>query len=243
LKNFMNTTFAILSLVLGFFPSGQPNISPQQLTIKSFAVASPRVVLCPESMMPGGASGCSSIEELRLELRVEVAGGDEGNLEYRYSVTAGRIFGKGPNVVWDFHDARPGEYVAAVRVKDRHGASASSSARVNFQWCGTCEWCGNCDPEFGPFLQIQPSCPATVIEGKPALISIRLTAGPHQRFGKLKYNWSLTAGRIINGDGTRTIEVDTQGLGGRKISATVAVDGLDPLANRQGSCTTLVVTK
>jgi len=101
----MNTTFAILNLVLGFFPTGQPNISRQQLTIKSFAVASPRVVLCPKSMRLGGAGGCSSSEELRLDLKVEVAAGDERNLEYRYSVTGGRTIGKGPNVVWEFHDA------------------------------------------------------------------------------------------------------------------------------------------
>jgi hypothetical protein len=232
----MNTTFAILSLVLGFFPSGQPNISPQQLTIKSFAVASPRVVLCPKSMRAG--AGCSSTgEEVRLELRVEVVAGDERQLEYRYSVTGGRIIGKGPNVVWEFHNARPGEYVAVVRIKDRHGSSASSPTRVTFELCDTC------DPEFGPFPQIQPSCPATVIEGNPALISIRLTAGSYKRFGKLKYNWSLTAGRIIKGDGTRTIKVDTQRLGGQKISATVDVYGLDPSANREGSCTTLVVRK
>jgi hypothetical protein len=237
----MNTTFAILCLVLGFFPSDQPNTSPQPLTIKSFAVASPRVVLCPKSMRPDGVTGCLSIEKLRLDLKVEVVAGNERDLEYRYSVTGGRIIGKGPKVVWEFHDARPGEYLADVRVKDRHGPSASSSTTVNIQLCGTCEWCGNCDPEFGPFPQIQPSCPATVIEGKPALISIRLTAGSYKRFGKLKYKWSLTTGRIIKGDGTRTIKVDTNGLGGQKISVTVDVYGLDPSANREGSCTTLVV--
>jgi hypothetical protein len=188
----MNTTLAILNLVLGFFPSGQPNISPQHLTIRSFAVTSPRVVLCPKSFRPGGSSGCLSSKKLRLDLRLEVAGGDEGNLEYRYSVTGGRIIGKGPNVVWEFHNPRPGDYLADVRVKNRRGDSASSSTRAEFRWCGTCEWCGNCDPEFGPFPQIQPSCPATVIEGKPALISILLTPGSYKRFGKLKYNWSVT---------------------------------------------------
>jgi len=229
----MNTTFAILNLVLAFFPTGQPNYSPQQLIIKSFAVASPYVVLCPKSMRPG--AGCSSSrEEVRLELRVEVVAGDERNLEYRYSVTSGRIIGKGPRVVWEFHDARPGEYVADVRVKDRHGASASSSTRVTFEWSDSYDpgiWAPN----------IQPTCPATVIEGKPALISIRLDAGPHERLPKLKFNWSLTAGRIIKGYETRTIKIDTRGLGGKEISASVDVDGLDPAANRQGSCTTLVV--
>jgi hypothetical protein len=182
-------------------------------------------------------SGCSSSgKDVRLELGVEVIAGDERNLEYRYSVTAGRIIGKGRSVVWEFHDAPPGQYVADVRVKNEHGASASSSTRVTFEWCDTC------DPEFGPFPQIQASCPASVIEGNPALISVRLT-GPYKRFGKLKFSWSLTAGRIIKGDGTRNIKVDTRGLGGQKISATVEVDGIDPAANREGSCTTLVMKK
>jgi hypothetical protein len=230
----MNTTFAILNLVLAFFPTGQSNTSPQQLIIKSFAVASPRVVLCLKSMRPAGPSGCLSGERLRLDLKVDVADIDEGNLEYRYSVTTGRIIGKGPNVVWEIQDARPGGYVADVRVKDRHGATTSSSTRVTF------EWSDSYDPGiWAP--KIQPSCPATVIEGRPALISIRLDAGPHERLPKLKFNWTLTAGRIIKGDGTRIIKVDTKGLGGQEISATVDVYGLDPSANREGSCTTLVV--
>jgi len=191
------------------------------------------VVLCPKSMRPGGPSGCLSIEKLRLDLKVEVVAG-ERNLEYRYSVTTGRVIGKGSNVVWEIQDARPGEYVADIRVKDRHGASASSSTRVTFGWSDSY------DPGiWAP--KIQPTCPATVIEGKPALISIRLDAGPHERLPRLKFNWSLTAGRIIKGDGTRTIKVDTRGLGGQEISASVDVYGLDPAANRQGSCTTLVV--
>jgi len=155
----MNTTFAVFTLVLAFFVSEQPNVSAQQLTIKSFAVASPRVVLCPKSFRLGGASGCLSSEKLRLDLRVEVAGGVEGNLEYRYSVTGGRIIGKGPNVAWEFHDPRPGQNVADVRVRDRHGSSASSSTSVTIELCNTC------DPEFGPFRRFnllvrQPSSKA-----------------------------------------------------------------------------------
>jgi hypothetical protein len=165
-----------------------------------------------------------------------VNAGEDSDLKYQYAVTGGSIVGKGANVVWVFHDARPGQYEAEVRVKDGHGHSASSSTRVTFEICGTC------DPPNSPSPEINLSCPAIVIEGQPALVSVHLV-GPGSRgiFGKVEFKWSLSAGKIIRGAGTRTIRVDTRGLGGQRITAVVDIDGLDPSANRRASCTTVVV--
>jgi hypothetical protein len=52
------------------------------------------------------------------------------------------------------------------------------------------------------------------------------------------YNWSVSAGTISSGQGTSSISVDTAGLGGQTVTATVELGGLDPSCSRTASCTT-----
>jgi hypothetical protein len=54
------------------------------------------------------------------------------------------------------------------------------------------------------------------------------------------YNWSVSAGTITGGQGTNTITVDTAGLGGQTVTATVELGGLDPSCSRTASCSTSV---
>ncbi|HEV8370785.1 MAG TPA: hypothetical protein VGQ39_22745, partial [Pyrinomonadaceae bacterium] len=54
------------------------------------------------------------------------------------------------------------------------------------------------------------------------------------------YNWSVSAGTISSGQGTSAITVDTSGLGGQSVTATVSVGGADPSCNNSASCTTAV---
>src|SRR5258705_10595666 len=54
------------------------------------------------------------------------------------------------------------------------------------------------------------------------------------------YNWSVSAGTISGGQGTSSITVDTAGLGGQTVTATVELGGLDPSCSRTASCTTSV---
>ena len=55
------------------------------------------------------------------------------------------------------------------------------------------------------------------------------------------YNWSVSAGTITSGQGTSSITVDTDGLGGQTVTATVELGGLDPSCARTGSCTTGII--
>jgi hypothetical protein len=52
------------------------------------------------------------------------------------------------------------------------------------------------------------------------------------------YNWSVSAGTISSGQGTSSITVNTDGLGGQTVTATVELGGLDPSCSRTASCTT-----
>jgi hypothetical protein len=56
------------------------------------------------------------------------------------------------------------------------------------------------------------------------------------------YNWSVSAGTISGGQGTSSITVDTTGLGGQTVTATLELGGLDPACSRTASCSTTVKT-
>lgn len=45
------------------------------------------------------------------------------------------------------------------------------------------------------------------------------------------YNWTVSAGSISSGQGTSAISVDTTGLAGQTVTATVTIGGLDPNCN------------
>jgi hypothetical protein len=46
--------------------------------------------------------------------------------------------------------------------------------------------------------------------------------------GDVTYNWAVSAGTISSGQGTSSITVDTTGLAGQNVTATVDLGGLDP---------------
>ena len=72
--------------------------------------------------------------------------------------------------------------------------------------------------------------------GQPVTFTASVTGGP-EGFAPT-YNWSVSAGTITSGQGTSTITVDTAGLGGQTVTATVSIGGADPTCTATNSCTT-----
>jgi hypothetical protein len=64
--------------------------------------------------------------------------------------------------------------------------------------------------------------PDSVPQGTKARVTANLVGGAI----KPTFHWSLTAGSIVSGQGTSMIPIDTTGLGGSGISATVDLGGL-----------------
>ena len=54
------------------------------------------------------------------------------------------------------------------------------------------------------------------------------------------YNWSVSAGFITSGQGTPSITVDSTGIGGQSVTATVELGGLAPECQRTVSSTAMV---
>ncbi len=146
------------------------------------------------------------------------ATGSGNPLRYKWTANGGRITGTGANVTWDLAGARPGVYQAVVDVDegDANCASFSSVAVVVTE-------CPPPPPPPPSCPTVSVSCPDSVSENAPVTFTANVSGGS----GNVTptYNWTVSAGRITSGQGTTSITVDTTGLGGQTVRATLDVEG------------------
>ena len=152
---------------------------------------------------------------------------DNDTLLFTWTVTGGRLSGEGKSVTWDLSGLAPGTYNASVEVNDGNGHPVPGSSTV------TVEVCSGCVP---PCPTVSVSCPSDVDQGAPLTFTATVNGDAN-----VTYNWSVSAGTISSGQGTSSITVSTDGLGGQTVTATVELGGLDPSCSRTASCTTSVI--
>ena len=139
-------------------------------------------------------------------------------LRYKWATDGGRLAGDGANTTWNLSGMQPGVYRATVEVDSGNDntCAAFSSAAVMVTEC----------PPATPICpNVSISCPTNVALDQP----ITFTANVVGAAAQLNYNWTVSAGHIIEGQGTRTITVDTVGLAGQTMTASLNVraNGLD----------------
>jgi hypothetical protein len=238
----MRLTRKLLLIAIAIFAVVRPPAAQQQTSksnsrnqspvISSFAPSPSTLVLpCPiDQISASGACPTARNSSLMLATHATDPNGDK--LDYTYSVTGGSINGEGSHVTWEFSGVAPGAYTASVRVDDGRGRVSAASTSVTIALCPDCvPLCGLC-----PALSV--TCPTEVDEGQPAAFTANLTQGTPVI--SETYKWTVSAGTITNGEGTSSITVDTTGIGGGVVTATVEVGGIDPSCNRTASCTVAV---
>ncbi len=155
---------------------------------------------------------------------------EKDNLTYYYIVSGGKIVGQGAKITWDLGRVRPGEYKMMVGVgKDgiMRGKTVVKSIHVEL-----------CECEAPPC-----SCPTISVSGptewiKPGeqMVFRANMAGGSQ--DTESYNWSVSDGTIIKGQGTPQIVVQTMpAMLGKNVTATVELGGLCPECPRTASAT------
>ncbi|HKO96609.1 MAG TPA: hypothetical protein VJU86_06445 [Pyrinomonadaceae bacterium] len=85
------------------------------------------------------------------------------------------------------------------------------------------------------FPSISMGCPEVLAEGDQAI----LTAITHA-FWRRTFKWQVNVGRIVAGQGTGRITVDTTGAGGRQLKATVELRGGRSQESNSSFCEVLV---
>jgi hypothetical protein len=167
------------------------------------------VTLCPDA---------ESMSNPRVRLKATGVSPEGKPLRYRWEVSGGRIEGDGTDVVWDLSGAPPGVYNAAVTAEsgpvDNPLCTAFTSTKVVVRTC----------PPPRPICpNVTMSCPDVQQAGAPITFTASISGGTPGVTPV--YNWKISAGKILSGQGTQTITVDTTGLAGQPISATVEVEG------------------
>ena len=180
-----------------YVSSGPPSLS---------LVAEPSVIkACPD--------------QARVQLTANARANDGAALRYRWTVNGGRLRGEGANPSWDLAGTQAGVYQAVVEVDDGRDLNcvAFSSISVIVLDC----------PPPPPPAPVCPtvsiSCPEAAKENEPVTFTANLSGGTQNITPG--YNWTISAGRIISGQGTLSITVDTNGLAGRTVRATLDVSG------------------
>jgi hypothetical protein len=82
--------------------------------------------------------------------------------------------------------------------------------------------------------RVSVSCPSFLKNGEAITFSADVGGGDPNVVPR--YTWTIAAGRIIGGQGTSSIKVDTVGFGGHAYTATVSISGFDPSCPATASC-------
>ena len=184
------------------------------------------ITFCPTAASPSNLT-CSPNRDVSLSAYVGAP--DNVELWFTWMVTGGRLKGEGSSVTWDLSGVPEGTYTATVEVRDRdhHAANTSTSVRV--------ELCSGCESPIPLCPVVSVSCPAAVDPKQPITFQANVSGGDSEM--KPTYTWSVTAGRIVSGQGTPKITVDISNLGGRSVTATLSLGGVDPACSGTASCT------
>jgi hypothetical protein len=184
---------------------------------------------CPP---PTSSSSCTPTGS-EVTLVANATDPDSDQLLYTWSVTGGRLSGEGRQVTWDLTGVANGSYTATVEVNDGNQHTATGNTTV------TVADCPGCVAPPPPCPVVSVSCPTDVEANQPVTFTASVSGGPSG--ASWTYNWSVSAGTISSGQGTSTITVDTNGLGGQSVTATVSIGGADPsCTGTTASCTTSV---
>lgn len=184
---------------------------------ETFVYAPPMVSLAADQSVIKTCEGDMTPAVVHLNASATSLGGN--NIRYRWTTSAGRIDGDGSSVIWDLAGVKPGSYNASLAIS-MGSAEETCEAFVN---TAVLVKCPPLPPPVCPSVNI--SCPDRVTPGQPVTFGAALTGGS----GNVTpvYNWTVSAGKIIEGQGTNSIKVDTTGLAGQSITATLSMGGYD----------------
>jgi hypothetical protein len=149
-------------------------------------------------------------------------------LTYNYTVSGGRIVGTGANVQWDLSSASVGTYTIVTGVDDGCGVCGRTDTKtIRIEECADC---------YTPEQPKQCNCGTVSVSGPAGTIQPGETAtftATNTSPGNITYNWTVSAGTIVSGQGTPSITVaTTREMGGSNITATVNLSGFaDPTCN------------
>lgn len=162
-------------------------------------------------------SACTDSGKSQVQLTAAAVSPNGNPINYRWTTTGGTISGEGPLVTWDLAGLRPGYHKASLDI-----VSTGSE--------GVCQAFSSVTVLVNACAPVRPVCPAVAVTG-PTTVGIDqpLTFTSTYNGGtpgiSPVYNWTVSAGTIVEGQGTDRITVDTKGFAGQTIRASLSLSG------------------
>lgn len=175
------------------------------------------IIPCPPT--PGWSqsdfSPCFDAYNGLIKVKITVSNPKNRKLSYKYSVSGGRITGQGESITWDLTGVRPGDYTITAAIDGCKTCNESKTEEIRIRECD-CPLICIC-----PTLTISGG--GNVKAGETVSFKADVSGGTA---GEISYNWIVSEGEIIAGQGTPEITVKTTDkMAGQIIKATVEIGG------------------
>lgn len=182
---------------------------------ETLAYSPPTVSLSADRSMIDACDGQAAV--VQLTARASSANGNP--IRYTWTASSGVIEGDGSAVAWNLTGVRPGQHKAYLVINSGKGeelcdAFANTVATVR------------CVPPIKPTCpQVAIKCPEPSRAGQQVTFTSNLKGGTGNV--PLVYNWTVSGGKIISGLGTHSVTIDTTGMEGHSVTATLALGGYE----------------
>ena len=204
-----------LATVVAMLVFASANAKPKKKKQANHPSGAPSLSLAAD---PSTIKACND-ESARVRLVATARSVDGAPLRYKWTTKGGRLRGEGASTTWDLAGAPPGAYQAWVEVDDGRDLNCVAFSLVSIIVT-------DCPPPPPPppvCPTVNVSCPEIGTENASVTFTANFSGGsPNITPG---YNWTVSAGRIISGQGTPSITVDTSGLAGQTVRASVDITG------------------
>ncbi len=163
-----------------------------------------------EACKPGGRSqrGYDNGDKEPINVRIKGDITTAQNAVFEYVTTGGQIIGAGTNVKWDISKEKPGTYQIIALIKRSDGTISGRTAEKLATVENDCIQDCSCPENTSISRPLEPVHPGETIEFTANVV------GGNQ--DELAYYWNVSAGKIVDGQGTPTISVSTS----RKMAST-----------------------
>jgi hypothetical protein len=171
---------------------------------------------CPPGFKAAEGATCS--DDLSVNVATTAVDPENDVLTYNYTVSGGRIVGTGANVSWDLTGAQPGTYTITAGVDDSCGVCGQTQTKtITVAECRCVQVC------VCPTLDVTGPAGITA-PGETMTFTANVSGGSGEA---VTYNWTVSAGTIIEGQGTPAIRVaTTPEMAGGNVTATVTISNI-----------------
>lgn len=181
---------------------------------------------------PGFRPNEDSVCDINMLIAVSAGDPDDKNLSYKYTISGGRIIGEGAKVSWDLTGAQPGTYDISVDIQNKFNSFKKKKSKTIEVFSQTCGGLCNC-----PMLSVNaPKLPVKAGE------TMTFSANVGGAGESVTYDWTVSDGKIIKGQGTPVIRVAINSkMAGQTIIATVEIGGVCEECQRTESASVSII--